>query len=332
MQRLISIIIPVFNEQANIRAAYDAVCEAFVPLAARYTFEILFTDNHSSDGTFETITALAQDDPRVRGARFSRNFGFHRSVLTGYRLARGDAVIQLDCDLQDPPGLFPQFLDLWEKGHDVVVGIRRARLENPFLHFGRRLYYRLLERISDDHLMLDGGDFRLVDRSIVDQLRRIDDTAPYTRGLTSIFAANQAGIPYDRSERTQGKSKFPLRKLCTVAIDGFIAHSTVPLRIASYIGLIIALVATAASFFYIIGRLLFGLDWPAGFATTTVLILFGTSLNAIFLGIIGEYVGRIYNQMRVRPTTVIERHVNLSADALTTPDLKYSGMNTSRGR
>jgi len=327
-QRLISVIIPVFNEEANIRAAYDAVRQVFETLADRYDFEILFTDNHSSDGTFEKITSLAQEDSRVRGVRFSRNFGFHRSLLTGYRLARGNAAIQLDCDLQDPPGLFPEFIALWEKGHDVVVGIRRSRLENPLLHFGRRLYYRLLEKISDDRLMLDGGDFRLIDRSIVERLRDIDDTSPYTRGLTSILAANQAGVSYDRSERRHGTSKFPLLKLCAMAIDGFVAHSTIPLRIASYIGLVIALVAALASLFYIVGRLFFGLDWPAGFATTTVLILFGTSLNAIFLGIIGEYVGRIYNQVRIRPTTVIERHVNFDSAALPDPDLKYSGMKT----
>jgi len=315
---LISIVIPVFNEEPNVRPAYDAIRQVFATLSDRYEFEIVFTDNHSTDCTFAQIAAVAAEDPRVRGVRFARNFGFHRSVLTGIRLARGDAVVQLDCDLQDPPTIIPQFLSLWEKGHDVVVGIRRVRVEGRLLQWARRLYYRLLTKASEDNLVLDGGDFRLVDRSVVDQLRVIDDAAPYTRGLTSMLAANQIGVPYDRITRARGRSKFPLRKLAWFAVDGFVAHSTIPLRIAAYAGLLITVITFLASLIYIIARLVFGTNWPAGFATTTVLILFSTSLNAIFLGIIGEYVGRIYNQVRVRPTAVIERAVNMSQEAAST--------------
>lgn len=309
---LISIIIPAYNEVTNIKAAYDAVRDVFKNMHDRYEFEVIFTDNHSTDGSFKIIERLAAEDPRVRGVRFSRNFGFHRSVLTGFRMARGDAAIQLDCDLQDPPQLFPTFLELWEKGHDVVVGIRRRRDEPRMLHWARRMFYRILSRISDDNLVIDGGDFRLLDRTILDQLRWIDDAAPYTRGLTSSLAANQTGVPYDRKTRLSGKSKYPLRNLFNLALDGFLAHSTVPLRFAAYTGLIVAVITFALSLIYVSARLVFGVDWPTGFATTTALLLFGISLNAIFLGIIGEYVGRIYNQVRQRPTTVVERSVNLA--------------------
>jgi dolichol-phosphate mannosyltransferase len=320
---LISIVIPVYNEEANVRKAYEAVARVFDGLRGRYEFEVIFTDNHSADETFARIAEIAKADPRVHAVRFARNFGFQRSVITGYRLARGDAAIQLDCDLQDPPELFPKFLAEWEKGHDVVVGIRRFRDEGKYLQWGRQLYYRMLNRISSDNLMPDSGDFRLIDRSILDQLRRIDDFSPYTRGLTSVLAANQVGLPYDRIARKEGASKFPLVKLVGLAVDGFVAHSTVPLRIATAAGLIIAMLTMAASFFYLIGRLIFGMDWPEGFATTTILILFGISLNAIFLGIIGEYIGRIYEQIRVRPTTVIERYSNLSPDQTATAPLGY---------
>jgi len=320
---LISIVIPVYNEEANVRAAYEAVARVFDDLKSRYEFEIIFTDNHSSDDTFARIAEIAKSDRRVHAVRFARNFGFQRSVITGYRLARGDAAIQLDCDLQDPPELFPRFLALWQEGHDVVVGVRRFRDERKYLQQGRRLYYRLLNRISSDNLMLDSGDFRLVDRSILDQLQRIDDFSPYTRGLTSLLAANQIGLPYDRVARKEGASKFPLIKLVGLAVDGFIAHSTVPLRIATASGLTIAMLTTAASFFYLIGRLIFGMSWPKGFATTTILSLFGISLNAILLGIIGEYIGRIYEQIRLRPTTVIERYINLSPGQTATAPLGY---------
>ena len=308
---LISVVIPVYNEEANVASAHAAVTNVFAAHAPRYDFEIVFTDNHSSDSTFERIVEIAKSDSRVRAVRFARNFGFQRSVMTGYRLARGDAAIQLDCDLQDPPAIFPQFLALWEQGHDVVVGIRRFRDENKLLQLGRKFYYRLLRKISGDNLMLDSGDFRLVDRSILDQLRQIDDASPYTRGLTSLLASNQTGVPYDRAVREKGQSKFPLIKLVGLAIDGFVAHSTAPLRMATVAGLLIALMTSLASVFYIFGRLFFGLEWPEGFATTTILILFGISLNAVFLGVIGEYVGRIYEQVRMRPTTVIERSINM---------------------
>ncbi|SHL53181.1 dolichol-phosphate mannosyltransferase [Bradyrhizobium lablabi] len=326
---LISVVIPVYNEEANVAAAHAAVADVFGSLAERYDFEIIFTDNHSLDATFERILAIAKSDQRVRAVRFARNFGFQRSVMTGYRLARGDAAIQIDCDLQDPPAIFPQFLALWEQGHDVVVGIRRFRDESKLLQWSRKLYYRLLKAISSDNLMLDSGDFRLVDRSILDQLRRIDDASPYTRGLTSLLASNQTGVPYERAVREKGQSKFPLVKLIGLAVDGFVAHSTTPLRMASFAGLLIALATALASVFYILGRLFFGTEWPEGFATTTILILFGISLNAIFLGVIGEYVGRIYEQIRVRPTTVIERSINMMPSAESAPR-KYSAPDRPR--
>ncbi|MGY3650841.1 glycosyltransferase involved in cell wall biosynthesis [Bradyrhizobium sp. LM4.3] len=200
-RKLISVLIPVFNEEGNIRRAYDAVRDVFEQMKDRYTFEIIFTDNHSTDNSSAIVSELAAADPRVRAVRFARNFGFQRSVLTAYRLASGDAAIQIDCDLQDPPTVFPRFLDLWEQGHDVVVGIRRFRQESKLLQWARRVYYRLLKRLSDDNLMLDSGDFRLIDRSVLDQLHLINDVAPYTRGLTSLLATKQIGVAYDRQAR-----------------------------------------------------------------------------------------------------------------------------------
>lgn len=310
-KKRITVVIPVFNEVANVEAAYRRVSDVFAALADRYDLEILFTDNHSDDGTFDIVRGLAATDERVRGVRFARNFGFHRSVLTGYRLASGEAAIQLDCDLQDPPEVIAEFLTVWEQGHDVVVGVRRTRDDGLTLQWARKLFYRLLHGISNDNIVVDSGDFRLIDRSVLDQLKHIDDASPYVRGLTSLLARRQAVVPYDRQPRRAGDSKFSLYRLVGLAVDGLLAHSTVPLRVASYVGLAIAVLTFLLSLVYIIGRLAFSADWPAGFATTTVLILLGTSLNAIFLGIIGEYVGRIYNQIRTRPTTVIESSVNM---------------------
>lgn len=312
-KQLISIIIPVYNEEENIEHAYQAIVDEFKK-NPQLNYEIIFTDNHSSDGTFDKISSLAAHDTRVRVLRFSRNFGFQRSILTGYRYASGDAAIQIDCDLEDPPNLFSEFIRLWQLGHDVVVGIRSQRTENPMMIAMRRIYYQVLDKISETPHLVDAGDFRLVDRKILNQLRSIDDMQPYVRGLISELAKNQIGIHYVRNTRKFGKSKFPLKQLIKMGLDGVFAYSITPLRIATYIGLITTFLTVIMLSFYIIFGIYFFKHWPAGFTTTTVLILFGISMNALFLGIIGEYVGRIYTQIRKRPTVIIEEARNISLD------------------
>ena len=309
-KKLISVIIPAYNEEDNVERAYEEVTAELMKLDA-FEHEIIFTDNHSTDRTFAKLKAIAARDPRVRLVRFARNFGFQRSILTGYRCARGDAAIQIDCDLEDPPTLFADFLRLWQEGNDVVVGVRAQRAEGMHMVLARRAFYVLLDKISDVRHEIDAGDFRLVDRAILDQLRAIDDAQPYVRGLISELARSQASVRYTRGKRLHGESKFPLRQLLKLALEGIFAYSTAPLRVATYCGLFVALLTAAATAIYIVARLLFGRQWPAGFATTTALILFGISLNALFLGIIGEYIGRIYNQVRKRPTTVVEQAINL---------------------
>jgi dolichol-phosphate mannosyltransferase len=307
----ISVVVPVYNEEANICTAYRRLVDVGKSLGKGYELEIIFTDNHSEDRSFELITSLAQCDQRVRGVRFARNFGFNKSVLTGYRLARGDAAIQIDCDLQDPPELLPEFLARWEAGHDLVIGVRRTRKDGQTLQWARSLYYRLLERLSEDNVVANSGDFRLLDRSLLEQLHWVDDAMPYVRGLTSVLSHHQGFVFYDRSPRKAGKSKFPLRRLINLAVDGLLSHSTIPLRFATYAGLIISIITLGLTLMYVIGWLFFSADWPAGFATTTVLLLLGISLNATFLGILGEYVARIYIQVRKRPLAIIERSVNI---------------------
>lgn len=311
-KRKISIIVPVFNEERNVRLAYDAISAVFEGLKKSYDFEIVFTDNHSTDGTFRELSTLAGEDSRVRVIRFARNFGFQRSVLTGYRHALGDAAIQMDCDLQDSPEMFKDFLKLWEEGHDVVVGVRRKREEEgALLTAMRRLFYKILDSISDDNIMRDGGDFRLVDRSILDQLKTLQTAQPYMRALTSSLAAHQIGVPYDRTARQFEQSKFPLRRLIGFAFDGIFGHSTLPLKLATYVGITISFITLFLSGFYILSNLMFGQAWPSGFATTTVLILFGIGLNGIFMGILGEYISRIYRQVHPMPTTIVETMINV---------------------
>jgi dolichol-phosphate mannosyltransferase len=309
-RKLLTILVPVYNEGTNIGPLYDALLPVFGELDAMgYDCELLFTDNHSIDDTFAQLQALSQRDARVRVLRFSRNFGFQRSILTGYLNARGDAAIQIDADLQDPPGLFPEFVRRWEAGCQVVYGVRRGRKEGWAITAARKVFYRLIDKLSDTPLPVDAGDFRLVDRVVLDELARMDDYHPYLRGAIAAMGFRQEGVAYDRSERTRGESKFNLGSLVRLAMDGILNHSVVPLRLATYTGLAVSLLTFVGLLGYMAGRLFFGQTWPAGFATVTVLVLLSLSLNALFLGVIGEYLGRIYQQVKKRPITIVERRL-----------------------
>ena len=311
---LISVIVPVYNEEENIERCYTAVREVFSQLADSYKLELFFSDNHSTDNTFEILAGIAARDPDVRVIRLARNYGFQRSLLTAYCGVSGDAAVQIDADLQDPPALIAEFLTLWRDGHDVVVGLRKKREEAAILNMARKAFYRLLRRISEDEMIDDAGDFRLVDRSVIERLKCVRDAKPYTRGLISAFSANQVGVPYERSARKFGKSKFPVRRLFGFAIDGIVSHSMVPLRIASWIGALAFAVTVFLFLYYFLVFLISGGDWPAGFATLTLLLLASIALNAILIGILGEYVGRIYNEVRIRPLTIIERTINIDPE------------------
>ncbi len=309
-KRLITICVPVFNEEPNIEPLYAALLPIMEQLATRYDFELLFTDNHSTDRTFDALEQLARRDARVRAIRFSRNFGFQRSIATGYANARGDAAIQIDCDLQDPPELILEFVRKWEQGYKVVYGVRSSRRESWWMSFVRRMFYRIIDALSEDELPLDAGDFRLLDRCVLDELQKFDDNQPYLRGTIAALGFDQIGIPYNRAERQRGQSKFSFGELMGLALDGILNHSVVPLRIATYLGLFISVITFLGILGYGIGRLFLGKDWPPGFATIIMLILGSLSLNALFLGIIGEYLGRIYRQVKRRPLTIVERELN----------------------
>jgi dolichol-phosphate mannosyltransferase len=309
---LVSLIIPVLDEEENAERAYRAVASEIERLTAEYEFEIIFTDNHSRDRTPEILREICQSDPRVRVIRFSRNFGYQRSLFVGYLNAAGACAIQLDCDLQDPPSLIPEMLEAWRAGYAVVYGVRRSRQEGWLITCLRRVFYRTIAALSEDDLPADAGDFRLVDRRVLDELHLVDDATPYLRGLFSSLGFRQIGIPYDRAARAAGRSKFSFAKLVQLSLDGVVNHSLIPLRVASLTGLLVALGTLGAIGVYFVGRLVFGQDWPAGFATTTMLILLSITLNATFLGIIGEYLGRIYQQTKRRPLAVIEQTVNVA--------------------
>ena len=309
-RKCVSFVVPVLNEEANIGRLYDTVRDVMAPLADRYRYEILFTDNHSADRSFEILAELAAADPSVRVIRFSRNFGYQRSILTGYLNAHGDAVVQLDCDLQDPPAMVPQMLAHWEAGNQVVFGIRRRRQEGMSISLARKVFYRLIHWLSEHELPLDAGDFRLVDRRVVEELRKIDDATPYLRGAIATLGFRQLGLVYDRDARIAGETKFRLRDLFNLGLDGILNHSVLPLRLATYVSVATSAIAALLIGGYTIASLAVGHDWPAGFTTLAVLILLSLSINAFFFGIIGEYLGRVFRQVKRGPLTIIEHELN----------------------
>ena len=309
---LISIVLPAYNEELNIRPLFERLHPILEHLSDRFRFEFVVTDNHSTDRTFAVLKEVAAGDPRVRVFRFSRNFGFQRSILTGYMQCLGDAAIQLDVDLQDPPELIPVFLDKWQAGADVVYGIRIERSEGRAITFARSLFYRLIDLLSEDKLPVDAGDFRLISRRVIDIVCAYRDANPYLRGTIATLGFEQVGVPYARSARKFGESKFPFSKLLSLALDGILNHSTVPLRFATYFGLVTSVLTVVLMLFYAFGRLILGAQWPAGFTTLAALILLSISINAMLLGIIGEYLGRMYRQVRETPVTIIESVIDNS--------------------
>jgi polyisoprenyl-phosphate glycosyltransferase len=312
---LVSLVVPVYNEELTISALYSAVTKVAAQIEEAYEFEFVFTDNHSTDRTFDLLRQLALSDPRVRIFRFSRNFGFQRSILTGYIRARGDVAIQLDCDLQDPPELIPVFLEHWRDGAEIVYGVRAVRKEGWLLNTARSVFYRLIDRLSEHRIPADAGDFRLISRRVIELLANLNDAQPYLRGTIASLGFKQVGVEYERNARVSGESKFPFSKLVSLAVDGILNHSTVPLRISTYFGFFVSMLTFFGVILYSFVKFLTHAAWPAGFATLAVLILGSISINAMLLGIIGEYLGRMYMQMKKGPLTIIESSVDAYANS-----------------
>lgn len=312
---LISIAIPVLNEAGNIDALYARLIALADRMADRCELEFVFTDNHSDDETWPMLAKLAAADSRVRAMRFSRNFGFQSSILANYLHARGDAVMQIDADLQDPPEMLEQFFALWQQGFHVVYGIRRKRPEGRLLNLIRKFGYWVIDKVSEHPIPRDVGDFRLVDRTVIEAIARFRTTNPYLRGMIAGLGFNQTGIVYDRDARTVGESKFNMTRLMRLGLTAVFNHSTVPLRMASFVGIVILLASLVGALYYVILRLVRP-DLPPGFVSIQLMVLFGIGLNAFLLGIIGEYILRIYRVLRSDPIAIVERSLNVRPDEL----------------
>lgn len=312
---LVSISIPVLNEEGNLQALYQRLTALAERMRDRCDLEFVFSDNHSDDRTWDMLGELAAGDARVRAIRFSKNFGFQRSILANYLHTRGDAILQIDADLQDPPELLEQFFALWQQGYKVVYGIRRQRPEGWMISQFRRLGYWVIDKFSEHPIPQNVGDFRLIDRRVMQTLASSNTPNPYLRGMIAGLGFRETGIVYDRDARLVGESKFGVGRLIKLGMTAIFNHSTAPLRIASMLGGAMLMVSVAGMVYYLFMRL-FQPELPRGFISTQILILFGIGLNAFLLGIIGEYLLRIYVILRNDPIAIVEQSINFDSSEL----------------
>ena len=305
--KTITVLIPAYNEAAVLPALFDrlAILADAVP---KYQFEFLFVNDGSRDDTLALIQAQAHKDSRVSYLDLSRNFGKEIAMCAGIDHANGDALVIIDADLQDPPELIPQMITLWEEGYDDVYAKRSKRLgESWFKKVTSRLFYKLLQKSTSIPIQQDTGDFRLLDRRCVEALQQFRETERYTKGFFSWIGFKKKEITYVRDPRAAGETKWNYVKLVNLAIDGIVSFTTTPLRLSTYLGLLVSFAAFIYIIVIIIRTVLFGIEL-AGYPSMMAVILFLGGVQLLSLGIIGEYIGRIFNETKRRPLYFVEEY------------------------
>ena len=298
-----SFVLPVMNEEALLGELHQRLSRVAEELDG--PAEFIFVDDGSHDRSREELLRLRQEDRRVKLVFFSRNFGHQIAITAGVDCAQGDAVIVMDSDLQDPPEVVPRLAERWRQGNEVVYAVRSEREgESGFKLRTAHLFYRLLNRVSDIELPLDAGDFRLMDRRVADVIRNMREPDRYLRGMVAWAGFRQTGVEYERAARSAGETKYSLARMIKFAIDGLISFSTIPLRLALGLGFVISMLAFAAGIVAAVLKLAGAYTIP-GWASLTVLLSFFSGVQLLVLGVMGQYVGRIYEQGKARPLYLI---------------------------
>ncbi|MBU3918809.1 glycosyltransferase family 2 protein, partial [Patescibacteria group bacterium] len=294
-----SVVVPVFNEQEVIEEFYKRLASVMAKLGE---YEIIFVNDGSKDRSLQIIKQLQNENSRIKILDFSRNFGHQVAITAGMDYSKGRAVIIIDADLQDPPEVIPDFIDKWKQGYEIIYGVRKERQgESIFKKLSAKIFYRILKTMTSVDIPVDAGDFRLMDRKVVDVFKNeIRERNRYIRGLTSWVGFRQIGVLYDREKRFAGKTKYPLRKMIKLALDGIISFSTVPLKLVSYFGFLTA----GGSFLYAIYALvmrIFTNKTMPGWTSLVLAIVFLGGIQLLSLGVIGEYISRINDESKKRP-------------------------------
>ncbi len=312
MKKHISVLTPCFNEQGNVGPLSKAVAKVFEKLP-QYTYEHIFIDNDSSDDTVKILKEIAQNDSNVKVILNARNFGHIRSPFYGMLQCKGDAVISLVSDFQDPPELIEDFLKKWEEGYKIVIGIKNKSKENPLMFAVRKFFYNLLSKASEgngESPVKNFTGFGLYDQQFISVLRTLDDPYPYFRGLITELGFNRYEIPYTQPQRASGKTKNNFFTLYDMAMLGFTNHSKLPLRLSAFIGFFSAVISFLVALGYFVYKLIFWDNFQVGMAPLVIGVFFFSSVQLFFIGIIGEYIGAIHTQIRKRPLVIEKERIN----------------------
>ena len=307
--KLISVLIPAYNEEPVLDKLFTRLAN-LANDTKNYEFEFLFVNDGSKDKTLEIIKGYAETDPRVSFINFSRNFGKEIGMIAGLDHVQGDATVIIDADLQDPPELIPEMIKLWEEGYDDVYAKRRSRDGESWLKkFTSKAYYKTLQKVTHVPIQEDTGDFRLLDRRVVDAITQFRDSQRNAKAIFSWVGFHKKEILYDRDPRAAGETKWNYIKLVNLALDGITSFTTAPLRISTYVGALVSFATFVYLVFLVVRTIFFGTDL-AGYPSMMAVILFLGGVQLLSLGIIGEYIGRIFNETKQRPLYLIEEYHN----------------------
>jgi len=310
----VSVVTGCYNEEENVGELYARVCDVFAKQLPEYTFEFIFIDNASSDATVAVLKEIARTDRRVKIIVNNRNFGALRSGHYALLQTRGEAVVALASDLEDPPELIPEFLKKWEEGYKIVLAQKRSSEEFPLFSLMRRFYYGLASRLSETPLVKHVTGFGAYDRSVIEDLRSIDDPYPYLRGLVCELGYKQYLVPFDKPVRRRGITKSNFYTLYDYGMLGITSHSKVPLRIATFAGFCLAFASFLVALGYLLYKLVFWNQFQVGMAPVVIGIFFFASVQLFFIGILGEYIGSIHTQVLKRPLVTERERVNFHDD------------------
>lgn len=315
----ISIVIPCYNEADVLPLLRKRLADALQPLSLKW--ETIFVDDGSSDGTFEILAQMHREDSRFKILSFSRNFGHQAAILAGLHAAEGTLVAVIDADLQDPPEIISTCVDLSAQGYDVVYAVRRKRKEGIFKRAAYKIFYRLLDRLSDIPIPLDSGDFCLMRRRVVDVIKAMSESNLFVRGLRAWTGYRQVSLEYEREARAAGETKYPFSKLCRLAADGILSFSIAPLRCATYFGFLAMVLSLLGIVFVILWRVS-GFAFMGhraqelpGWAAVVGAVLFVGGVQLLILGVIGEYIGRIYHEVKRRPRWIVKSQLGFDSVA-----------------
>lgn len=306
----VSVVVPIYNEQEVIEALHSRLVQVLAPTAK--SFEVLFVNDGSADRSPAMLDAICNADPRFKAIHFSRNFGHQAAVTAGLHAVTGTVVVVIDADLQDPPELIPSMLEKWSEGFDVVYAQKKRRMGiGPFRRMAYYLYYRILAKLSEVEVPPDTGDFCLMDRHIVDLLNAMPERNRYIRGLRAWLGFRQTAILFVRPPRYAGETKYPFSRMMGLAVDGILSLSKAPLKLAMYFGFFASALSFLLGMVFVVERLVGPGHLARGWASTIVVVLFLGGVQLICLGVIGEFIGRIYDEVKQRPLYVIGRSTGL---------------------